>query len=107
MGDTVDIVKGAFSDALKMWEDRGKEFFVDLAKISILEWAVFIVPMVILGSLALIMLGSVSLLESDTAIPALLGNLAFMIIAGILVLITYFVAIAFSSVKFNIVDNRT
>ncbi len=107
MGDTIDTVKGAFSDALKIWEKRGKGLFVDLAKLSVLEWAVFIVPVVILGSLALIMLGSTTLLESDAAVSALLGNLAFMVIAVILILITYFVSIAFSSVRFNIVDNRT
>jgi hypothetical protein len=106
MAKTIDTVKGAFSDALKMWERRGKEFFVDLAKVSILEWAVFIVPMVILVSLALIMLGSTSLLDEDVAVTTLLGNIAFMVIAVILILIAYFVSIVFASVRFNIVDNR-
>ncbi len=105
MADIVDIIKGVFSDSLGFWKKRGERFIVDLVKINILEWAVFVIPVVILISLAMIMLGSISLDETEAA-SALLGNIAFLAIAFILLFITYLVSAALGSVMLNAVDNR-
>ncbi len=102
--ETIDIIKGAFSDAFALWERNGKGFFVDLVKITFLQWFVIILFAAIVISLAFFTMGDLS--ASLETVAALLLNLPFLLMTVLLLLIAYFASAAFGSVAFNAVGNR-
>ena len=107
MEGTIDIIKNAFSDAWKMWKKSGKDFFVDLLKISLLQWAIYGIVTIILVSAALILMGGA--VEGATGMETLsllTGNIAFVALAVLLVVASWLVASVLGSVVFNVVDNR-
>lgn len=102
MAEQFDIVKKTFSDAFGFLKTSWKGLIIDLVKIMALEWAVYLIALTFILTIAIIGAGGFDLQN----IIAAANNLGFMIMAIAIIFVCVIISAVFGSVMINAVDCR-